>query len=324
MGAQRRQGARVSEPVVRTGRGLPVRGTCYGYEVRSELEFGYLRFGVGEALEVSPGTPPDRPPGDLLRELLPPVFPRHVRMHADGDGYRIWIDGAGWFAVDPHAPRIVVPPKGEPIRREERIFGLPVLLCFVTRGDVPLHASCVEIDGRALLLAGPGRFGKTTLAAAFAADGHRVLAEDLVCLRPGPSPSVIPGAAMLRVRLDLVDAFRIPGAVELLRDTDRTHLSLAASGRGTCDPVPLAGIALLNEADTDPRLERVEGADVVRDLYAVSFRLPTDDDRARCFKGVAGLAASTTTWSLTRRRRLDDLRPTVDCLVDAVRGVGRR
>jgi hypothetical protein len=308
---------------VTTGHGLPARGACYGYEVRSELEFGYLRLGGGDALEVSPGDPPDQPPGDLLLEWLPPAFPTHVRLHADGDGYRMWIDGGGWFAVDPHGPRIVVPPEAAPVRREERLWGLPILLCFLARGDVPLHASCVEIDGRALLLAGPGRVGKTTLAAAFAAAGYRVLAEDLVCLRPGPAPSVIPGAAMLRVRLDVVDAFHIPGAAELLRDTDRAHLSLA-SRRGTCEPVPLAGIALLKEADTDPRLERIAGADVVRDLWIVSFNLPTHVDRARCFRAVAGLATSTTTWSLTRRRRLEDLRPTLDCLVDALRADGRR
>lgn len=308
--------------MVTTGRGLPVRGACYGYEVHSELEFGYLRRGGGDVLEVSPGDPPEGSPGDLLREYRPPHFPTHVRLYSDGDDYRVWIDGGGWFSISPHAPRIFVPRDAEPVRREERLWGLPVLLCFLARGDVPLHASCVEIDGMALLLAGPRRFGKTTLAAAFAADGYRVLSEDLVCLRPGPTPSVIPGPAMLRVRVDVVEAFRIPGAAELLRDTDRAHLSLT-SKRGTSDSVPLAGIALLNEADTDPLLERVAGADVVRDLWTVSFKLPTDDDRARCFRAVSALASSVKTWSLTRRRRLDDLRPTLDCLVDAVRADGR-
>lgn len=301
-----------------TGQGLPARGACFGYEVRSELEFGYLRLGGGDALDVSPGAPPKRSPGRLLKEFVPPQFPTHVRLYSDGEDYRIWIDGGGWFAINPHVPRVVVPADVEPVRREERLWGLPALLCFLGRGDLPLHASCVEIDGLALLLAGPGRFGKTTLAAAFAADGYRVLSEDLVCLRPGPTPSVIPGPAMLRVRIDVVDTFRIPGAAELLRDADRAHLSLA-SRRGTCDPVPLAGIALLSEGDTDPRLDRVTGTDVVRDLYTVSFKLPTDDDRARCFRSVGALAGSVSTWSLTRRRRLSDLRPTLDCLVDAVR-----
>lgn len=298
--------------------GPTARGACYGYEVRSELSFRYLRSGGGDPLEVAAAAAPEGPPGELLREWTPPLFPSHVRLHADGGGYRLWIEDAGWFGVDPDVPRLLVPADGDPLRREERIWGLPVLLCFLARGDVPLHAACVEVDGRALLLAAPRKFGKTTLAAGFAAAGHRVLAEDLVCLRPGAPPSVLPGPAMLRVRRDVADALEVSGARELGRDEDRVHLALEAP-RGTCDPVPVAGLALLKVGDTDPRLEPTDGAEAVRDLWALSFNLPSDEDRARCFRAVGELATATRTWNLTRRLRLDDLRPTVDRLVEAGR-----
>lgn len=300
-----------------TASGLSPRGSCYGYEVRSELEFRYLRSGGGDSLEIRAAAPPDRPPGELLLEWHPPRFPTHARLHADGDGYRLWIDDAGWFGVDPRAARLLVPPGGDPVRREERIWGLPILLCFLERGDLPLHASCVELDGRALVIAGPRRFGKTTLAASFAEAGCRVLAEDLACLRLGPEPAVIPGPAMLRVRRDVADAFRVAGAAVVGRDADRTHLSLGAS-RGTCDPVRLGGIVLLNSADTEPQLERVTGADVVRDLWSVSFNLPTEADRARSFRAVGDLASRVTTWKLARRLRLEDIGPTMEYLVEAV------
>lgn len=296
---------------------LPVRGACYGYEVRSTLALNYLRSGGGDPLEIAAGDPPAAPPGELLREWLPPRFPTHVRLHADGDGYRLWIEDAGWFCVDPRAPRVLVPPGGDPVRREERLWGLPALLCFLARGDLPLHASCVQVDGRAVMLAAPGRFGKTTLAAAFAAAGHRVLAEDLVCLRPGSPPSVIPGPAMLRIRRDVADAFRLATTTELRRDEERIHLALEGA-RGSCQPVPLQAIALLHESDSEPRIERAHGAQVVRDLWALSFKLPTDEDRARCFQAVGALAASAATWRLTRRLRIEDLRPTLERLLDVV------
>lgn len=293
-----------------SGHSPPARGACYGYEVRSDLDFRYLRSGGGDPLDVVAVPPPERATGELLREWDPAIFPTHARLHRDGGGYRLWIDGAGWFGVDPGAGRVEVPADADPLRREERIWGLPVLLCFLARGDVPLHASCVEIAGRALLLAAPGGFGKTTLAAAFAAAGHRVLAEDLTCLRPRSAPAVVPGPAMLRVRRDVADALVVPGAEEVGRGDDRVHLSLGP-GRGTSDPVPLGGIAFLREGDTAPRLEPAAGADVVRDLWALSFNLPTDDDRERCFRAVAQLAVCTRTWNLTRRLRIEDLGPTV-------------
>lgn len=296
----------------------PRRGTCYGWEVRSELEFAYLREGSGPPLLVEAAEPPGPPPGELMREWHPPAYPVRVRLHADGRGYRLWIEEAGWFGVEPEVPRVTVPADGDPLRTEERIWGLPIVLCFLERGDVPLHAASVEIDGRALLLAGPRGFGKTTLAAALAESGHRVLAEDLTCVRPGAVPVAIPGPAMLRVRSDVADHVAASGGEEIRRDGERSHRRLA--GAGTCAPVPVAAVALLNERDAKPRLERITGAEVARNLWAVSFNLPTDADRARCFRQVSELASSVPVWSLERRLQPEDLRRTVERLVRLVRG----
>ena len=57
------------------------------------------------------------------------------------------------------------------------------MLCFRARGDTALHAAAVEVDGQAVVLGAPGTFGKTTLAAAFHAAGHRLLSEDTTCIR---------------------------------------------------------------------------------------------------------------------------------------------
>lgn len=299
---------------------LPVRGTCFGWEVRSELAFAYLRTGEGEPLEVTAGGVSGAS-GEPLQAWRPPHAPAHVRLYEDDDGFRLWIDGGGWFGVEPGVPRITVPEDAEPVRREERTWGLPALLCFLARGDVPLHASAVEIDGRALLLAGPRRGGKTTLAMAFAAAGHRVLSEDLVCIRPGRRPAVVPGPAMLRVRHDVVDSLDLAAASELGRDEDRAHLSLEGE-RGTSAPVPVAAIAFLHPADVEPRLEAVEGAAAVRDLWSLSFNLPTSEDRTRCFRAVGELASTVPTWRLLRRLRLEDLRPTLERLAAEVRDAG--
>jgi hypothetical protein len=299
----------------------PLRGTCYGYSIHSELDFRYLREGTGEPLEVVGMALPDDDPGELLRAWEPPDFPVHVRLYRSEGAFRLWNEEAGWFGIEPQVPRLIVPPEGDPMRREERLWGLPVMLCFLARGDLAVHASSVEVDGRALVLAAPRRFGKTTLASAFAAEGFRVLAEDLTCIRLGPDPSVIPGPAMLRIRRDVADRVPVEEAQELGRDEDRVHLALE-SARGTCDPVPMGGIALLLEDEADPRMERATLTDAIRDLWFLSFKFPEDEDRARCLDSLTRLASAAPAWHLTRRLEVQALKPTVECLVEALGSEG--
>lgn len=51
------------------------------------------------------------------------------------------------------------------------------------RGILALHASCVEVDGGAVLFAGESGTGKSTTAAFFSQHGHPVLSDDLTALR---------------------------------------------------------------------------------------------------------------------------------------------
>lgn len=294
--------------------GGATRGACYGYAIRADRRLRYLRRGGGTALDVvtadDVGEDVTEP---LLMEWAPPVFPFSARLYGDGRRFRLWVADTGWFLVEPHEGRITAPSSAG-VRCEERIWGIPALLCFVARGDLPLHAAAVEVGSGAVLIAAPGRFGKTTLAAAFAAAGRRVLAEDLACVRSGNSAAVIPGPAMLRIRRDIADLLPSAG-VEQWRDDDRVHVAVRNSG--TCDPVPLRAVVLLRDAESAPHLTRCQSASVVPDLWALSFNLASHADRVRCFAGVTDLAARIPVYDLLRRRTIPDLKPTVELLVEA-------
>ena len=187
-------------------------------------------------------------------------------------------------------------------------MGIPTVLCFLSRGDHSLHAASVERHGRAIVVGAPGRFGKTTLAAALVGAGYRLLSEDSTCLRGSPEEVVVvPGPAMLRVRHDPDRRVEVPGAHELQVD-DRVHLAIEPQLRGTGDPVPADAIVFLREAkDDQPRLERVAPEDAIPDLWALSFSTPTDEDRTRCFDGVTQLATRVPIWNLHRPLRYDVL-----------------
>lgn len=298
-------------------------GACFGYEVRSDLTFHYLREGGGDPIEVdvdeeSLPTPTDPP----LHEWLPrPENALHARVWASDAGYTLWIEGVGWYRVDPSAPSIRIPTSSpSPVRREEHIWGLPASLCFVHRGDLPLHAAAVEVGGSAVLLAAPGRFGKTTLAAAFLKAGYRLLAEDLCCCRLSTVPQLLPGPAMLRVRRDVYERLDLPGTYPLFDEPDRVHLAIEPTLRGDSSPVPVAAVIFLKIGGEQPIMRPVSPMDAVRDLWAVSFNLPTDADRARCFQGVTDLASRVPLWELHRRFEVDHLEPTIQAIVDSCSG----
>ena len=85
----------------------PVRGMCFGYEIRSELSFNYLRPGTGTPLHVYErdlGEP--EPIGELLTESSDASDRGggQVDVYAAGSAYHISVGHAGWFHVDLHVP----------------------------------------------------------------------------------------------------------------------------------------------------------------------------------------------------------------------------
>jgi hypothetical protein len=297
----------------------PTAGTpataCYGFEIQGPLRFRYLRPGAGPALMISESDTFTRPEREPVRRWIPRVdHPFEAELYEDGPLLKLWIKGTGWYEIDPELPAIRLPPDTDPIRREERTWGFPAAMCFTRRGDLPLHAAAVDVGGRALLLAAPGRYGKTTLAGSFLRAGHGLLSEDITCCRLGPDPQVIPGPAMLRVRHDVYDRIEFPGTRQVGVDEERVHLELDESVRGNGSAVPIAGIVILREKDRSTRLERVAATAAMQDLWALSFKLPNDRDRARSFGALVDLADRVPIWDLRRPLRYEELDDLIDRL----------
>jgi hypothetical protein len=281
-------------------------GACYGFGVSSSVPLEYLREGGGDPLEVTESARDGHTHGDQRLLLWAPTAdqPLDAELWSNGTGFRLRIGAAGWFSVEPDKGRIEIPVDGG-LRAEERLWGIPIVLCFRARGDLPLHAAAVEVDDGAVLLAAPRTYGKTTMAAAFHRAGHRVLSEDTSCLRLGPEPSIVPGPAMLRLRRDVAAALDLPRARPLAADLDRVHYALDEPG--DCVPVPVRAVVFLDEGGTNAGLQRVEVHEAIRDLWALSFRIPTEDDVSRSFAGVTDLASAVPVFRFTRSLDLDRL-----------------
>lgn len=171
-------------------------------------------------------------------------------------------------------------------KQDAVIYLLGPILGFVLwlHGRAALHASAVEIDGRAVCFCGPASAGKSTTAAAFALRGYACLADDVVafrdfegrlCVEPAHSRlSLWPSS--VRALYGCEDA--LPRFVS---NWDKRYLDLSGPGQSFVNrPLPLGAIYLLAER-TDrpsvPRIEGISGAEVLRGLLSqvyASYVLP--------------------------------------------------
>jgi hypothetical protein len=144
------------------------------------------------------------------------------------------------------------------------------------QGLVPLHAACVGLGGRGILLMGPTGAGKSTLALQCLLEGFDFLAEDSVFVAPD-SMRATGTANFLHVRADSL-GWLAPAARNLIRnsptirrrsgvkkyevDLRRQEFRLAQR------PLEIAGVAFLSEraGGAGSLLRRLSAADILARL----------------------------------------------------------
>lgn len=133
------------------------------------------------------------------------------------------------------------------VRRIVYNKALPVAL--LQRGSVVLHASAVVIDGQAAIFLGSRSTGKSTTAAAFHLQGHSVLADDIVGIRPGDgAPTVLSGVPQLRLEPEVVAALDIDETATSSQSarSEKQYLNLTP----VADTVPVGCFYLLAEGES--------------------------------------------------------------------------
>lgn len=297
-----------------------VAGTCSGFAVHSALPFRTLRSGgPGESLFVRHDAEVAHE-GELLGEWLPRADnPFHGRLLRTGRTYAFWASDAGWFVIDPRDGSMTISaPDGFTLTAEVRMFGIPASIIALEHGDLPMHASAVEIEGRAVLFAGPSRHGKTTLAAGFAAAGHRVLTEDMTRFSIDRGAAVYPGPAVMRLRRDVADGMSTSMGSSMVTEGDRVFVLIDPAERGGGAAVPLAAILLLRDASGPSRLVPASPVDAIRDLWALSFGLPSEASHANVFERVTDLTRQVPVLDLHRELRLERMSEVVELVEQLV------
>jgi hypothetical protein len=299
--------------------------SCFGFRVCSSERFRFLRRGGGEdALNVRRTTESLEAVDDApvftwtLRDTNATVSARLYRR--DGT-FRFWASDAGWYRIDPVARTIDMPDHPDEIRTEQRLWGIPAMICAKHRGDFVLHAAAVEIEGGAVLLAAPGRFGKTTLALALHGRGYRLLTEDTACCTSSAVPELYPGPTSVRLRPDMFDGVAPAGTTVTAVRQDRIHLALDSQRAGDGQPLPVKAVIFLRESAAGILLEPVKAAQALPDLWTLCLRFRGVDEHRRSFSELSHFASVVPAWNLHRPLRADMLDDVAGRLVDTVKGL---
>jgi HprK-related kinase A len=151
-------------------------------EFAADFSFLYTEFPICDESEVS----------DFRLRMAPAArWPPWREAQAE-----FWADGASPFAP---FPRRLAMPFAE--------WGLNWCICSYAHQFLMFHSAVVEKAGRAVILAGPPRSGKSTLCAALLARGWRLLSDEFALIDPErgwllplPRPVALKGASIGLIR----------------------------------------------------------------------------------------------------------------------------
>jgi hypothetical protein len=301
-----------------------------GVRLRTPLEFPGFRGDGGsgaEAFSVTLDRAPPEPSGPLVRardegepgDAVEVRRPSLASLHLDfGDKTRFVVDveaqsiGGAWpppLTLDDALVYLVGPVLGATLRLLRRSV---------------LHASAVEVDGRALLVMGDAGAGKSTLTAALVDAGLPLITEDVAALDvvDGAPIRVFRGGTRVKLWPESVRGLRgrddaLPLLVPSSVDWHKRYLDCAE--RMTAhDAVPVAAIVHLERTpDVDaPELTPLRAHDKLLCLLGNGYasRLVRPDDRADELSRVSRVAQEVPVLRMRYPDRFEALPGVVDTL----------
>jgi hypothetical protein len=218
-----------------------MRGDSYlaGWRVRSSFLIDSFSPWIGE----------DRPPdvavnsGELPEHSGSLLFDGPLLRISGDRSCRYIAPTGGAFFVNPCGTEVTVR-VGDLEDELSSLLLRPMLaiLCHKRR-LLPIHASCVQIGGRAVAFAGPSAAGKSVLAAAFLQAGFPLLADDLIAVDPfAPGgPIVLPTFPQLKLWRDSLEGlgFDLANYRRCRPALDKYEIRFAPN---LLTPLPLAAI----------------------------------------------------------------------------------
>lgn len=209
----------------------------------------------------------DRPPDVLIEagpvpDTLPdPVVQRPLLQVAADGACRFAIPGVAAWWISPNGSRIVVAMAGtDHAGMRTFMYGSVFAILLMRRGHLPLHACCVERDGRAYAISGRSGAGKSSLAMQMVRRGYRILADDVTVVDPGHPGALLALPTFPRIKLwrDMLDRLEIDATGLELVTASVAKYSQPVTAAFCAEPRRLAGLLLLDTELTPGRLTPIQ------------------------------------------------------------------
>lgn len=254
---------------------------------------------------ISAGDVPDRLPG---------THGNTFQVAAD-DRVRLYFPRVGAFLVE-GGSRVTFAATPTATSKDIALFLLGSVFGLIChqRGLFPLHASAVEIGGRAFAFAGDSGAGKSTTAAALVQLGHPLLSDDLSVIDfSGKTQMLVSTSPTQKLWRDSLLALDIEAGGRVRPQLDMDKFERHVGGAFGATPRPLAAIYHL-ETDADdgrPMIEPIAGAQALQMVRRQIYRLQAAQEmgmESRLFLQSATIASAVPQFTLRRPRSLDQVR----------------
>lgn len=293
---------------------IPRDIAMYGLKVRTEIELPDW---------------PDPPSGEPQVEIVVepgleaddngPAF--SGRMLYSEEEVRVDVRRVGRFTVE-RGTRIRVAREEGALPEDVRLYLTGVIfgLLLHQRSVLPLHASCVALDGTGVGFAAPSGSGKSTLLAALLRRGASFVTDDICALEPQPSGPWRVWPAATRVKLDPAGMAALDHAQVDLEpaggERGKFHVRVSApQDRGST--VPLSRLYLLAFGEGKPCLERLSGLEAISALVDETYVLSSAVAMglsSRIFKSATALSRTLVVSRLYRPRGFEHLDEVLDLI----------
>ena len=193
------------------------------------------------------------------------------RCQLSGDAAVVTVPGVARYRIE-QGLRITLEadPQAADADVRSHLLGVALGVTWHQRGRLPLHASAVEVDGRAVVFAGPAGVGKSTLAALLADRGYPVVTDDacVVDFDTDGSPHTWTGVPQLKLASSSPAV--IDGAVNGVTLAAAAGKRLWPVALAAAEPLPVGRIYVATDAGHPEACEprRLSGSKAFEAVWA--------------------------------------------------------